>query len=246
MARTVSRRPLTAEARVHARASPRGICGDIVALGQVFLRFLRFSPVNVSPPWLSILIIIWGLNSTPFGGHRSKTSSHPIDIDQNNGLHICSYTGLAFCFDTILVPPDCRWGQERPRSCFFVSIQNASSVLVTSFGGGFQTIFRQTLVLWEDVPVEFHRKRSPWWRVNAKIKLSIWKIRNALYSRKIFGWRSFILCVEVIAMKCVSGINSPLWAFAFSGEFFSERFSNILLQTEKSEKPDDDRLVRNM
>jgi hypothetical protein len=33
-----------------------GFVLDIVALGQVFLRVLRFSPVNIIPPWLSILI----------------------------------------------------------------------------------------------------------------------------------------------------------------------------------------------
>jgi hypothetical protein len=33
---------------------------DIVALGQVFLRILKFSPVNIIPPWLSILISTGG------------------------------------------------------------------------------------------------------------------------------------------------------------------------------------------
>jgi hypothetical protein len=38
MAQVVSRRPLTAEARVRAPVNPCGICG-----GQVFLRVIRFS-----------------------------------------------------------------------------------------------------------------------------------------------------------------------------------------------------------
>jgi hypothetical protein len=52
MAQTVSRRPLTAESRVRARHNPCRICG-----GQVFLRVLRFYPVNIIPPLLSILLI---------------------------------------------------------------------------------------------------------------------------------------------------------------------------------------------
>jgi hypothetical protein len=46
MDQIVSRRPLTVEARVRVRVSPCGM--DKVALGQVFLRVLRFSPVNIS------------------------------------------------------------------------------------------------------------------------------------------------------------------------------------------------------
>jgi len=45
MAQVVSRRPLTTEARVRARV---GFVVDKVALGQVFLRVLRFSPVSIS------------------------------------------------------------------------------------------------------------------------------------------------------------------------------------------------------
>jgi hypothetical protein len=56
MAQVVSRRPLTAEARVRARVNPWGFAVDKVALGQVSLRVLRFSPVNIIPPSLSKLI----------------------------------------------------------------------------------------------------------------------------------------------------------------------------------------------
>jgi hypothetical protein len=48
MAQAVSRRPPTAEARV--RSVHVGFVVDKVALGQVFLRVLRFSPVNFIPP----------------------------------------------------------------------------------------------------------------------------------------------------------------------------------------------------
>jgi hypothetical protein len=52
MAQAVSRRPLTAQARVRSRVGPCGICGRQGALGQVFSRVLRFSPVSFIPPVL--------------------------------------------------------------------------------------------------------------------------------------------------------------------------------------------------
>jgi hypothetical protein len=61
MAQAVSRRPLTAEARVRSRASPCGICGGQSGTGQVFPRVLRFSPVNFIPPVLNYTIFITGL-----------------------------------------------------------------------------------------------------------------------------------------------------------------------------------------
>jgi hypothetical protein len=48
MAQAVSRRPLIADALVYARLNPRGLMVDKVAMGQVSLRVLRFSPVNIS------------------------------------------------------------------------------------------------------------------------------------------------------------------------------------------------------
>jgi hypothetical protein len=50
MAQAVSRRPLTAAAWVRARVNPVGFVVDKAALGQVCLRVLRFSPVNIIPP----------------------------------------------------------------------------------------------------------------------------------------------------------------------------------------------------
>jgi hypothetical protein len=47
----VSRWPLTAAAWVRAQVNPVEFVVDKVALGQVFLHVLRFSPVNIIPPW---------------------------------------------------------------------------------------------------------------------------------------------------------------------------------------------------
>jgi hypothetical protein len=53
MAQAVSRRPLTAEARVRPRVSPCGICGGQSGTGTGFSpRVLTFSPVNSIPPVL--------------------------------------------------------------------------------------------------------------------------------------------------------------------------------------------------
>jgi hypothetical protein len=45
----VSRRPLTAEARVRSRASPYGVCGGQSGTGTGFSLSFRFSPVNFIP-----------------------------------------------------------------------------------------------------------------------------------------------------------------------------------------------------
>jgi hypothetical protein len=51
MAEAVSRWHLTAAARVRAQVNPVGFVVEQVALGQVFLRVLRFSRFNIIPPW---------------------------------------------------------------------------------------------------------------------------------------------------------------------------------------------------
>jgi hypothetical protein len=53
MAQAVSRRPLTAKARVRSRVSPCGIYGGRSGTGTGFFpRVLRFSPVSFIPPVL--------------------------------------------------------------------------------------------------------------------------------------------------------------------------------------------------
>jgi hypothetical protein len=56
MAQAVSRRPLTTEAQVRACVNPCGIYGGQSGTRQVFLRVLRFSPVNIISPRLSTLV----------------------------------------------------------------------------------------------------------------------------------------------------------------------------------------------
>jgi hypothetical protein len=55
MAQAVSHRPLTAAvAWVRAQVNPVGFVVDKVELGQVYLRVLRFSPVNIIPSWVTL------------------------------------------------------------------------------------------------------------------------------------------------------------------------------------------------
>jgi hypothetical protein len=56
MAQAVSRRPLTAEARVRALVHPCGICGRRSGTGTGFSPSSSVSPVNIIPSELSILI----------------------------------------------------------------------------------------------------------------------------------------------------------------------------------------------
>jgi hypothetical protein len=56
IAQAVSRRPLTAAAWVRVQVNPVGFVVEKVALGQVFLRVLRFSPVNIIPPWAPLFL----------------------------------------------------------------------------------------------------------------------------------------------------------------------------------------------
>jgi hypothetical protein len=52
MAQAVSRRPPTAEARVRSGSVHMVFVVEKVALGQVFPRVIRFTPVNFIPPVL--------------------------------------------------------------------------------------------------------------------------------------------------------------------------------------------------
>jgi hypothetical protein len=56
MAQVVSRRPLTAEARVRARLNPCGICGGQSGTGTRFSPSSSVFPVSIIPPSLYKLI----------------------------------------------------------------------------------------------------------------------------------------------------------------------------------------------
>jgi hypothetical protein len=73
--------PLTAQASVHFRVSPCGICVGQSGTGtgfspasSVFIcqSFHRASPYSYD---------IWGMNNRPVGGRSSETQSHPIDMN---------------------------------------------------------------------------------------------------------------------------------------------------------------------
>jgi hypothetical protein len=56
MAQVASCWPLTTEALVSAYISPCGICGEHSGTGTDFSLSSSVSPVNIIPPWLSIVI----------------------------------------------------------------------------------------------------------------------------------------------------------------------------------------------
>jgi hypothetical protein len=80
MAQAVSRRPLTAEARVRARGSKRGISRGKVVLGQGVFQDFAFSLSVSFYRGSPCSYIIWEMNNRPVGGSSSETYSHPIDM----------------------------------------------------------------------------------------------------------------------------------------------------------------------
>jgi hypothetical protein len=73
MAKAVSRRPLTAEARVRAPVSPCDICGT--QSGSV----TGFSTISTAFPASTI---------PPAGGRSSEISSHTMDMNKIINIHI--------------------------------------------------------------------------------------------------------------------------------------------------------------
>jgi hypothetical protein len=83
MAQAVSRQLLTADAWVRSQATPRETVVAKVALGQVFLRVLRLSPVNIIPPMLHTYL---RSNITPSVGQAGEVwqpSREEIDVQSN-------------------------------------------------------------------------------------------------------------------------------------------------------------------
>jgi hypothetical protein len=71
-------RPGLAPGSVHVKFAE-----EKVALGQVYLQVLPFSP-SITFHWGCTPYIISGMNGRPDGGRSSETYSHPIDM--NNKL----------------------------------------------------------------------------------------------------------------------------------------------------------------
>jgi hypothetical protein len=67
-----------------------------LTLGQVFIRVLMFSPVNIIPPWLSMLIYRLGMNNRPVGGSSADTWTHLIDVNNIASKNISQHLGLTF------------------------------------------------------------------------------------------------------------------------------------------------------
>jgi hypothetical protein len=60
---------------------------DKVALKEVLLRGLRFSPVSIIPPWLTILVYYLGDESRLIGGRGSETFSPQQHEHEQQQIH---------------------------------------------------------------------------------------------------------------------------------------------------------------
>jgi hypothetical protein len=78
MAQAVSRRPLTAEARVCTQVSPCGVCGGQSGNGTGFYTSFSVFPCQHNFTVALHTHIIRGMNNWPVGGRSSETSSHLI------------------------------------------------------------------------------------------------------------------------------------------------------------------------
>jgi hypothetical protein len=75
MAQAVSRRPLTAEARVRSRASPRGICGRQSGTGTGFPLSISFHRCSITRNNEKLIVFITELHSKPQGCGASVASA---------------------------------------------------------------------------------------------------------------------------------------------------------------------------
>jgi hypothetical protein len=80
MVQAVSRWPLTVVTQVHAQVNPVGFVVDKVALGQVSLQVIRFSPVNIIPPSAShsLISFIPSSISSRDGQKAHKSGCSPV------------------------------------------------------------------------------------------------------------------------------------------------------------------------
>jgi hypothetical protein len=81
MAQAVSRRPLTAEARVRGQVSPCGICGGQSGTGIDCSPRSSVSPYQYQSTVDPYSYIIWRINNRPAGGSSSDIQSHTINMN---------------------------------------------------------------------------------------------------------------------------------------------------------------------
>jgi hypothetical protein len=87
MAQVVSCRTFKGEERVCFRVSHQfRICGVQSDTGRALSKRCSISPVSIIPPWALILIYHPGMSNRPVGGRSSETWSHPIDMNNDNGM----------------------------------------------------------------------------------------------------------------------------------------------------------------
>jgi hypothetical protein len=104
MAQDVSRRLLTAEARVCARVSPCWVCDGQNVTGSAFSRISLVFPCQYHSTVAPYSNIIWGINNRSVGGRSSETQSHPIDMKNKNTVLVivCCYFAHRCMHDCIL------------------------------------------------------------------------------------------------------------------------------------------------
>jgi hypothetical protein len=90
MAQAVSRQPFAAEDQVRARLSPCGICDLGRGTETGFSLSSLVFPIDIVPPWLCILVIIWGMNIRPFGVRSSETVSPHRHEHHHKPLLLCA------------------------------------------------------------------------------------------------------------------------------------------------------------
>jgi hypothetical protein len=81
VAQAVSRRLLTAEARVRVLVSQCGICGGQSGTRTGISPVSSVFPVSIIPPGFNTHIT-WIINNRPVGGRSSETSSDPTSIQE--------------------------------------------------------------------------------------------------------------------------------------------------------------------
>jgi hypothetical protein len=108
MAQAISRRPLTAEARVRSRVSPCGICGGQSGNGTVFFPSTVVFPYqfhSTGAPLLgktkkTLIIFITGLHNKPQGcGASVASAAGPFTTKHKTSNRSCVYIFVRVLFN---------------------------------------------------------------------------------------------------------------------------------------------------